>query len=80
MAFVRRSYDVDTHILSEEFRVVLENEESTYLLKYKLFDRAALENHLALAGFVEISAFGDYKGNSLTAEDGTMVMVARKGS
>ena len=80
MAFVSRSYDADTHILSEEFRVVLENEENTYLLKYKLFDRAALENHLALAGFIEISAFGDYQGNSLTAEDGAMVMVARKGS
>ena len=78
-AFVSRSYDANNQVLSEEFRIVLENEERNYLLRYRLFDRAELETYLTEAGFQEIAAYGDYQGAGLSAEDPAMLLVARKG-
>ena len=80
MTFISRDYDVNTQIVSEKFRVVNDIEERTYLLKYKLFDRTELETHLSKAGFVNLWAFGDYKGASLSEEHSIMLLVARKGS
>jgi D-alanine-D-alanine ligase len=79
-AFVHRVYNSQARVISEEFRIVGEHEEHTYLLKYKLYDRPELETLLARAGFVVVSAYGDYLGTVLSTEHPTMLMVARKRS
>ena len=80
MTFVSRDYDAKTGIVSERFRVVDKDEERTYLLKYKLFDRPELEALLARAGFTNISAYGDYQGTALSSGDPIMLLVARVGN
>jgi len=78
MAFVNRVYDSQTQVMSEEFRIVGEHEEHTYLLKYKLYDRPELETLLMRAGFMIVSAYGDYQGTVLSNEHPIMLLVARK--
>ena len=80
MTFVSREYNVKTQIVSEKFRVVNKNEEHTYLLKYNLFDRPELEALLARAGFINISAYGDYHGKALSSQDPSMLLLARVGN
>ena len=75
---VSRVYDADTRVVSESFRVVNENDDHTYLLKYRLFDRDELEAHFEAAGFVIVSIFGDYDGASLNEEQAIMLLVAEK--
>ena len=80
VAFVQRAYDANTQVMSEEFRIVREHEQRTYLLKYRLFDHPELEALLAKAGFINISAYGDYQGTALSSEDPSMVLVAQVGN
>lgn len=79
-AYVYRVYDSQSQVISEEFRIVGEHGEHTYLLKYKLYDRLELETLLSRAGFVVVSAYGDYLGTVLSREHPTMLLVARKRS
>ena len=79
VAIVQRTYDDNAQVVSEEFRIVREREQRTYLLKYKLFDCSEIEALLTRAGFINISAYGDYQGTDLRSEDPSMVLVARVG-
>lgn len=76
---VSRYYDANRHVVSEEFRVVKNNSEKTYVLKYRLFDRSELETRIVKAGFLNLAAYGDYEGTSLNDEHAIMLLVAEKG-
>ena len=79
VVYVTRRYDENNLFLTEEFRIVDEREESSYLLKYRLFDQAELTVLLNEAGFKVLAAYGDYQGSNLSGEDSMMLLLTEKG-
>ena len=75
---VSREFDTRTGVLSEQFRVVSDNSERSFNLRYRLYSAEELGGLLRAAGFIEIDFFGDYSGSPLRAEDTHLLAVGTK--
>lgn len=78
MTFIRREYDSNRRVVSEEFRIVNANDQARFLLVYRLFDQRELETLLQKAGFAPVAAYGNYQRSALREEDAIMLLVAEK--
>ncbi len=75
---VQRSYDAQTQIVTEKFRVGKEENQQTYWLQYRLYDRQELESRLKRAGFCVLAVYGDYMRACASDTGATLLAVARK--
>jgi SAM-dependent methyltransferase len=75
---VERGYDPTDKVVTEVFKVVSPDAERTYMLRYRLYDRAELCDMLDQAGLELQAAFGDYADSPLQPDSPIMLLIARK--
>jgi SAM-dependent methyltransferase len=75
---VRRSFDPARDLVSEQFTVVSPAGQRTYLLRYRLFNRAQVSQLLAQAGFAGLAFYGGYAPVPLDDRCPGMVIRAQK--
>lgn len=74
---VSRHYDREQRIVTERFQIGTPRGVSEFLLKYRLYSKAALANLLAQTGFQPISWFAGYTNQPLEPESPTMLVISR---
>lgn len=77
-AVIARTFDPETSIVTETFDIVAPEQSRTFVLRYRLFSFEELADALNESGFLVTAAFGDYAGESLTADHPTMILIGRK--
>lgn len=75
---VERSYNDELKLVTEVFMEMSPNDQRTYLLRYRLFNREEANTLLGIAGFSDINFFGGYERVPLVEDCPTMVVSARK--
>ena len=75
---IKRAFDAQRNILTENFALVSPEKTRHYLLRYHLYILQEIHILLKNAGFEIIHTYGDYHATPLTDESPNMLLVSKR--
>lgn len=75
---VKRSFDADKSVVTENFSVQTGANQQEYLMRYRVYAHEELVQRINAAGFIIKRTFGGYQHEPLNANSQTLLIVAQK--